>query len=216
MNTFFTILFGITMIIKCGQPGNSFEIEQTPVTVIQTDTTYQHLIYKGRLVELYVEKAIFYSTTENNFLMKFTVKNISSKNIGIDLTDYWKVVYPNQWGIYNKPYREVIDEEQIIPDTIINKTEILKKYKDNSLTIIKPDETIEYYRDWNGSGEKVELKNEDEFLIISVDGQLLFTDGEQLEHLMLNEAEETKRVVVLSYPINHKSISEESVIIKHK
>ena len=215
MNTLFTILFGITMIMKCGQPVNSFEIEQNPVIITQTDTTCQHLIYKGRLVELYVEKAIFHSTTDNNFLMKFTVKNISSKNIGIDLTDYWKVVYPNQWGIYDKPYREVVDEEQIIPDNSINKTEIIKKYQDNSLTMIKPDETIDYYRDWNGSGETVELKNKDEYLIISVDGQFLFTDGEQIEHLTMNETKEENRLIVLNYPISHLSIPEKSVIIKH-
>lgn len=215
MNTLFTILFGITMIMKCGQPVNSFEIEQNPVIITQTDTTCQHLIYKGRLVELYVEKAIFHSTTDNNFLMKFTVKNISSKNIGIDLTDYWKVVYPNQWGIYDKPYREVVDEEQIIPDNSINKTEIIKKYQDNSLTMIKPDETIDYYRDWNGSGETVELKDNDKYLIISFDGQLLFTDGEQIEHLTMNETKEENRVIVLNYPISHLSIPEKSVIIKH-
>lgn len=110
----------------------------------------------------------------------------------------------------------MVDETQIISDKTIDTSEILKKFKDNSLTKIKSNETLEYYRDWNGSGEKGELKNKEEYLIISVDGQLLFTDGEQLEYLTLDKADEAKRVIVLNYPINHKTISEKSLIIKHK
>lgn len=142
--------------------------------------------------------------------------NISNKTVGLDLTDYWKVIYPNQWGFYKHPYIEVVDELQIIPDKTIKKDEIVKKFNSNSLTMIKPLETLEYYRDWNGNGEKVELKNKEEYLIISVDGQLLVTDGEQLEHLTLNEADEKKRVIVLNYPINHKTIPEKSLNIKNK
>lgn len=216
MKTLLTILFGATIIASCGQTSNNIKSNQNSMIVTQIDTISKHLIYKGRLVEVYAEKAIFHSPTNKNFLLKFTIKNISNKTVGLDLTDYWKVIYPNQWGFYKKPYREVIDELQIIPDKTIDTIEILKKFKDNSLTMIKPNETVEYYRDWNGSGEKVESKNKEDYLIISVDGQLLFTDGEQLEHLTLNQADETKRVIVLNYPINHKTISEKSLIIKHK
>lgn len=216
MKTILTILFGATLLASFGQTSNNVNKNKNSMIVAQIDTTSKHLIYKGRLGEVHVEKSIFLSPTKSTFFMKFTIKNISNKTVGLDLTDYWKVIYLNQWGFYKKPYREVIDECQIIPDTAINKNEIIKKFKNNSLTIIKPSETLEYYRDWNGSGEKVELKNKDEYLIISVDGQLLFTDGEQFEHLTLNEVDETKRAIVLSYPINHKTIPEKSLIIKYK
>ena len=189
-----------------------FSPNPNSVTGMQIDTSSEQLIFRGQLVEVYVEKAIYHSPTSINFFMKFSIKNIGSKTIGLDLTNYQNVFYPNQWGFYNKPYREIIDEEMIIPDTTINKTEILKKFKDNSLTMITPNETIEYYRHWNGSGEKIESKNE-EYLIISIDGQLTFTDGEQCKHLTLNDAEESKRVVVLSHPIYHKTIPENSLII---
>ena len=39
-------------------------------------------------------------------------ENTSNKLIGVDLTDYWKIIYPNQWGIYKKPYRQVINERR--------------------------------------------------------------------------------------------------------
>lgn len=211
MKILLTILFGITLF----QTSNKFKNDLNTFKFMQTDST-KHLIYKGQLVELKVDKVIFHSSTNINFSMKFTLKNISNKPIGIDLKDYWKVVHPNQWGVYKKPYREVVDESQIIPDKKIDKAEIFKKFKDKSLTILNPNETIEYYQDWNGSGEKIDLKNKDEYLIISFDGQLLITDGEQVEHLTLNEAEEEKRVVVLNYPIIHKQIPEKALIIKEK
>ncbi|MDD3741057.1 MAG: hypothetical protein PHH30_07425 [Bacteroidales bacterium] len=215
MKTILTFLLVTTLVLSYGQTINKLDLRQDSVNGKQIQSSSEHLIYKGSLVELYVEKTIFHSATDSNFLIKFTIKNISDKTVGIDLTDYWRVVYPNQWGIYNKPYRELIDEEQIIPDKTINKTEILNKYRDNSLTMISPDETLDYYRDWNGSGEKVDLKNKDEYLIISVDGQLLLTNGEQLEHITLNEVDNTLRDIVISYPLNHKTIPEKSVIIKH-
>ncbi len=216
MKTFLTILFGATLTASSGQTSNNIKSNQNSVTITQIDTTSEHLIYKGQLVEVYAEKTIFHSITNNNFLLKFTLKNISNKTIGLDLTNYWKVIYPNQWGFYKKPYIEVINEIQIIPDKSIDTTKIFKKFKEDSLTMIKPNETLEYYRDWNGSGENVELKNREEYLIISIDGQLLFTDGVQLEHLTLNEADEAKRVVVLNYPVNHKTVPEKSLIIKQK
>lgn len=173
----------------------------------------QHLIYRGKFIEVYVEKAIYHHAENKNFLMKFSLKNISNKVVGIDLTNFWKVIYPNQWGIYRKPYREVINEEQIIPDASIDKKLMLKKFKNNTLTQIKPFETIEYFRDWNGSGEKVNLKNKDEYFIITVDGQLFITNGTDFEQVKFNNTNENKRVVVLRYPLIEKNVPSKSLII---
>jgi hypothetical protein len=176
-------------------------------------TPSEQLIYKGTFVEVYVEKVIYHSLKYENFLMKFSIKNISNNTVGIDLSDYWKVIYPNQWGLSKKPYREVVDERQLIPDKVIDKSELLNKFKNNKLTYIKPNETLEYYRDWNGSGEKIELNSMDEYLIISVDGQLIVTDGKDLEHITLIDAKETERVIVLGFPLLNKTIPENTLII---
>ena len=148
--------------------------------------------------------------------MKFIIKNTSDKAVGVDLSNYWKVIYPNQWGIYKKSLREVIDEETIVPDTTISKVALLNKFNSKSLTLIKPNEVIVYYRDWNGSGEKIELTNKEEFLIISVDGQILLTDGKEIENITLNNTDEQHRVVVFSYPIIHMTIPDKALTINEK
>lgn len=179
------------------------------------DTINNHLIYQGKYVEMYVEKAIYNLISKNNFLMKFSIINTSDKTIGLELSDYWNIVYPNQWGIYTKPYREVVNESQIIPDNKIDKAKLSEKYNNNMLVMIKPGETLEYYRDWNGSGEKVEV-NQEEYFILTFDGQLIFTNGEEIEHLTLDKAKEANRVVVISYPINYKVVPENAFVIEYK
>ena len=194
----------------------SFQNNKADKNVItQKDTVLaDQLIYKGQFVEVFVTKAIFHSPTSNNFLMKFIIKNTSDKAVGVDLSNYSKVIYPNQWGIYKKPYREVVDEGAIVPDTTIDKVAFLNKFSRQSLTLIKPNEAMDYYRDWNGSGEKIELTNKEEFLIISVDGQLLLTHGKEIENITLNNADERHKVVVFSYPIMHMTIPDKALVVK--
>ncbi|UII77832.1 hypothetical protein LV716_08685 [Flagellimonas sp. HMM57] len=144
--------------------------------------------------------------------MKFKLMNTSDRTVGVDLSNYWKVIYPNQWGIYQKPYREIIDERRIIPDTVINEADLIDKYNNQTLTFIKPKETIEYYRNWNGSGERVKLTDENSFLIITVDGQLLLTDGATVEQVKIGD-EEDRRAIVFKYPITDSYLPKEAFIV---
>lgn len=187
---------------------NNFICNQT------NDTLTSQIVFKGALVEVSLEKAIYHSDDYVNFFIKISIKNIGNKAIGIDLSNYWNVIYPNQWGFYPKPFRETIDEEQIVPDKNINKADLNEKFKNKSLKILQPSESIDYFRDWNGSGEKVDLTNPNEFLIISFDGQLFVTNGNEIEHLNFNNFDEEKRVLVLKFPIVHKTIPKGALIIK--
>ncbi len=174
--------------------------------------TSKQLICKGELVNIYVEKTIFHIPKNKNFLIKVEIKNISNKTVRIDLSDYWKIIYPNQWGIYKNPYREVIDEERMLPDTVIDKIDLINKYNNKILAFIKPNETIAYYREWNGSGEKIKLTDKNNFLIISIDGQLLLTNGEAVEQIIIGDNEKV-RAIVFNYPIINKTIPVNALII---
>ncbi len=177
-------------------------------------TNSDQMIHQGQLVNVSVEKVLYHAKRKENFFLKFKIENLSNRIIGLDLTNYWKVIYPNQWGIYKKPYREIIDEERMIPDTVINEVQLIDKYNNQRLTFIKPNETIEYYRDWNGSGEKVELADKNSFLIITVDGQLLLTDGKTVAQIRVGD-DEDKRAIIFKYPITDRYLPEEALII-HK
>jgi len=218
MKTLLTILIAATIMTSCGQTSNNVNSNKNIMTVSKIDTTSEQLIYKGRFVEVYVEKAIYHSTTNSNFLMKVSIKNTSNKTIGVDLTNYWKVIYLNHCEFSEIPRRYFYNEVRMIPDTVINTTVVVNRFKNNSLTLIKPNETLEYYGEWEPSENFKKLESEYKgcYLIIGVDGQLLFTNGEEFEHITFNKADESNRVFLLSCPINHKTIPEKAVIIKRE
>lgn len=217
--SFFILLNGIILINCYAKPikppvesvkrDSTYPIKCRGAAMMQIDTTSQHLISKGHFVEVYADKTIYRSNADMNFLMKFTIKNISNKTIGVNLTDSSKGFYPNQWGFSSQPYRTVVDEEQIIPAKIIDTASILKKFKDVTLTMVEPNQVVVYYRAWNGTGEKIDSKSKEKYLIISFDGQLLLTNGIKVENLTLLNAKEKDRVMVLKCPVNEKIIIEQ-------
>lgn len=65
--SFLVLIVFLIYLSSCGQNSNR---EQDQISTPKNDTTAEHLIYKGELVELYVEKTIYHSTTTNNFILK--------------------------------------------------------------------------------------------------------------------------------------------------
>ncbi len=175
-----------------------------------------HIISPVGMITVCTEKAIYHSETYENFLMKFLIVNESDKTVGVDLSNYWNVIYPNQWGIYPNPFREVINEQRLVPDTVNYKTDLIKKFKEKSLTMIEPHDTVAYYREWNGSGEKINKLTKNEYLIIMVDGQLTATDGAQTQQIILFLTAEHLRAVVFNYPVIVKNVPNKAIIIKNE
>ncbi|MBN1534786.1 MAG: hypothetical protein JXA20_19095 [Spirochaetes bacterium] len=168
------------------------------------------LLSRGRFADVFVEKTIYHSPKTMNFLLKFIIRNTADRTIGVDLQSFWRVFYPNQWGLNRKPYREVIDERRITPDTVVDNAPLLFRYAGRrGLQFIARGKTLAYYREWNGSGEKIHFTNPREYLIISIDGQLLITDGTDVENLSLRYIPE----VAFSHPLSHKTIDTAGAMI---
>lgn len=177
----------------------------------------QHIFFKGKLVDITIDKILYQSSSYGSFLSKITIKNNTSEELGVDLNNYWKVIYPNQYGIYPSPERNVIDEERIIPDTLTNKKkESLKKdFASNKLKKIPANGKIEYYRDFNDGKKEKLMTKKGEFLIISFDGQLFITNGrDKFEHVCSNEKNNLKTDLIIEYPVVWENISNKDEIIK--
>ena len=174
------------------------------------------ILYFGQMAAITVEKTLYESDSSDHFFIHYRIHNNTHKNIGVNLNQYHHTFYPNQWGIVIAPKRDVIDERRIIPeefnDSIALAMEML--YLKKQLTIIKPGEFLDYYRDFNNGHKKDVHFKKEEYMYISMDGQLFFTDGEynfeiaHFEHLQHSHPSD----LFLAYPIVWQKIPPNSII----
>lgn len=176
----------------------------------------RHLFYDGTLVNIYIDKTL-YMSKEESFLIKITIENKTKADLAVDLSNYWKVIYPNQFGKLSTPERTEINERNILPDTLNQKKKdlLIKQFSSNELKRIPSGGKIEYYRNFNGGKKEQVLINKGEYLYISVDGQLFITDGkDKFEHIFVLNNKLVHADLILEYPINWGNISNKDAIIK--
>ena len=146
-----------------------------------------HTIAQDEHVSVSVERALYERPGQDKFLVQIRVTNRTTRKIGLDL-DYGSGIHPNQWGFHNVDERGIIDEERMIPveRTDERKAQLLKAFAGRELTFIPPSKSVTYYRDFNGSTglsgrREVERQSKQgSFLIVSMDGQLFYTDGQSI------------------------------------
>lgn len=176
----------------------------------------RHVFYSGKMVDITIDSVLYETPKSKNFFVKFLIRNKTLKTVGVDLSDYGKLIYPNQWGIYDTTYRMVIDESQIIPDTLGQKEkEKMKKFfKANQMNNILTGKTITYYREFNAGGKKDITIKQGKYLIISLDGVLHMTDGENFESVFCNGKSIVNRELVIKYPLKWSTIPENSLVFQ--
>lgn len=174
----------------------------------QIDTGNFHILYQTKTVSISAEKVLYQHSKSEHYFIRYQIKNLSENNLGIYLDKYFGLFYPNQWGIEQKPERGAIDERRIIPsalnDSILQS--MVDKYHNDQLTLLPPNGTFDYYRDFNASDKKdVHLKR-GEFMFVSMDGQLLMTDGSKVEHAHFDDRAFDNGSIFLPYPLVWKKI----------
>ncbi len=149
----------------------------------------------------------------NIFFIHIVIKNNSSKEIGIDFTGKLQWIYPNQWGDSDKPYRQSIDERILIPSQLddLRKEHIIEKFKNKNLIFVHPNDSIEYYTNFNSTGRnEIELGNK-MFVLISLKGELILTDG--LVVWQEKEFLDKNLDLVIRRPVKWHAINKNSLIL---
>lgn len=178
----------------------------------QSDTSVYHILYQSNTVTVTAEKALYESNRTNHFLIHYRITNWSENNLGIYLDAYFGLFYPNQWGVEKTAERTVINERRIIPsalnDSIIQF--MVDKYHTDGLTLLPPKGSFDYYRDFNAGGKKDIRLKPGEYMFVSMDGQLLMTDGSKVEHAHFDDRSIYNSSIFLSHPLEWKKIPEGS------
>lgn len=184
----------------------------------QTNQPEQQLFYYGKLAIIIVDKQLYVSDTSDYFYIHVNIKNTSGNALGIDLSNPWHILYPNQWQFSDSAFRMVIDEEQIVPEELNSKkaAEIGKKIKDNLLTMVLPGQTFDYYTEFNYEKPKETDMVKNKYLIVSIDGQMFFTDGTNVEQVKCNGDLNVDRELALKCPFTWQQITEKQKIRHRK
>ena len=161
-------------------------------------------------VAVRIETVLYEKKDHPNFFIHFEVWNQTPYEIGIDLSDKWMVLYPNQWGGSDLDYRTVINERAIVPkrlDTQL-RARLIEAFKSKQLTVLPPGKRIDYYSNFNASGRKDLQAVKGKFILISIKGQLVFTDGRDVWDV------QPSRDLAIMKPVTWKTIPENAIVIE--
>jgi hypothetical protein len=164
------------------------------------------LLAQDNHVTISVERGLYEMSGSTFFFTHIRVHNRTEKRLGLDLRDRNRIVYPNQWGVYPRPQREIIDEERRIPTHLT--TELKKKLVDDfhSGALTPLTDTIDYYVAFNSKRPQRKELLAGHYLIVAMDGELTLTDGQFVEVLSLAETSDDKRELVIAVPVKWKSV----------
>ena len=129
-----------------------------------------------------VEKVLYEKQGHPSFFVHIELRNQTPYEIGVDLSDKWLVLYPNQWGASDLDHRTVIDEEALVPKELNTELRgrLIEAFKANGLTVLSPGKRVDYYTNFNASGRREVDVAQGKFLLISIKGQLCFTNGTEV------------------------------------
>jgi hypothetical protein len=130
-------------------------------------------------VAVRIETILYERKGHPNFFIHVALRNQTPYDLGVDLSDSSMVLYPNQWGGSELDHRMVVDEEFLPPKELDPplRARLVEAFRSKRLTLLAPGKSVDYYTNFNASGRKDVQAAKGKFILISIQGQLVFTDG---------------------------------------
>jgi hypothetical protein len=156
-----------------------------------------------------VEKVLYEFPGHATFFIHVRLANLTHDDIGVDLGDKWYAPHPNQWGGSDLDHRTVIDERTLIPRELSSELQeqLRSDFKAGSLTTVSPGRDVDYYINFNASGRNDVQTAAGRYLLISIKGQLLCTDGRNVWD------EKPNRDIALERPLTWSFVPEHARLI---
>lgn len=130
-------------------------------------------------VAVRIETVLYETKDHRNFFVHVELRNQTPYDIGVDLSDSSMVLYPNQWGGSDLDHRMVVDEEFLPPKELDKplRARVVEAFRSKRLTVLAPGKSVDNYTNFNASGRRDVQAAKGKFILISIQGQLVFTDG---------------------------------------
>ena len=170
-----------------GTVEDTVEIDTDSTGAATADGSW-HEAARGTMAAVELERRLYERAGHEHFFVRVRVRNLTDRPLGLDLRDYWTVVYPNQWGALATERRDTIDESRM-PARVLDAArcdDLRRGFVEGTLAALPAGGATEYYREFNASGRAdVDAQAVERFLYVSLAGQTLVTDGENSENLPL-------------------------------
>lgn len=126
-------------------------------------------------------ETVLYETKGNpHFFIHVAIQNLSLSEIGVDLSDRQMIFFPNQCGNSDLDHREVVNERYWDPKLLDAqlRARLVEAFKSKQLSVIQPGKSLDYYTTFNNAdGRQLIQATEGRYCLMSIRGQLCFTDG---------------------------------------
>jgi len=144
--------------------------------------------------------------------LRVELQNQSSHDIGVDLSEKWMVVYPNQWGGSDLNHRTIIRERSPFQKKLDAqlRARLMDAFRSKRMTMLPPGKSVYYYTNFNASGRKEIEAAEGKFILISIKGQLCFTDGADV----WDDQPGFDRDLVIQKPVTWATVPENAMVIE--
>jgi hypothetical protein len=150
-------------------------------------------VIDGKMATVSVAKALFEQKDGKYSLAGFRVTNKTDQTIAVDLRSRNNCVWINQWSAIDTAEREIIDERRLVRPAFTKEDQaaLASDFRTGTLVRIPAGKSVDYYCPFIGedkdSNRAAVERLMTKYVILSMDGELRLSDGEQSECLRCGE-----------------------------
>jgi hypothetical protein len=182
-----------------------------------------HLLSDSHRVRVEVERRLYQAKDSGRFYIHLRITNDGDAPVAVDLRDARQSIYPNQWELDREPRRGPVDELRTLKVALgpEREAELAQASARHALSEISAHHVFDFYCESIADLDDAGGFADGCYLVVSLDGQLLFTDGQAAwqvsadalssisSNVVVNRAE-----VVFPLPLALSPLPESSFIVR--
>lgn len=144
---------------------------------------------QGALLGVSLEASLYERAGSPHFFVRVRLENRTAAPLGVDLSERWHALYPNQWGRGDERQRTVINERIAVatPLDAAAQARLREAFRRSALALLGPSGSLEYFAEFNASGRAEVERQAGRFVLVSMRGELRATDGARVEQLAFDD-----------------------------
>lgn len=140
---------------------------------------------RSEMAQMFIEKALYQLPKDDGVYMQIGIKNLTTREISVDLRDFNSVIHPGLWGVYTAGKSPVVAGPTMSFNPLDQRStnKLLADYRNKELVAIPPGMSVNYFVEFpTGTLGQMKSMNGQAFATV-FEGQIAITDGKIAERL---------------------------------